>query len=140
MEDFGVGNNCDIDLCGINDYLNYKCLACNKNLCKQHYHNEYNCPFNKDSTYSNKQFDLENEKVCKMITDMEYIICDFCKKKELKHKGTVVCEFCLGSFCFNHRIESSHECKKDGKVGKKQQAQLKKIKFKERLNELKQNK
>lgn len=138
MEDFGIGKNCDIESCGQNDYLNYTCQVCKKNLCKQHYHNEYSCPFS--SEINNSQFSLQNDKECKMITDMEYIICDFCKRKELKHKGTVVCEFCSGTFCFTHRIESLHECKKDGKVGKKQQAQIKKIEFKERLKQLKHNK
>lgn len=133
MEDFKTGKQCDVEGCSLLDYLNYTCQACDKNLCKSHYHNEYNCPYDLDPNSKFKQV----EKECKMISDMEYIICAFCHKKVLKYKGSVVCGFCDLVFCFNHRIESSHNCSKDGKKGKKEQAHIRKNAFIDKLSKLK---
>lgn len=101
MEDFHTGKHCEIQDCNYLDYLPYKCNTCKKYLCKTHYHNEYSC-----SEY------IENQKNVFKKIEFDKSVCDFCKQIVNKNlKEYVICEVCKGFYCWNHRIQSSHECK-----------------------------
>ena len=129
MEDFKCGNQCEFEGCKQLDYLNYFCKNCEKNYCKEHYHNEYNCSYK--STYT-----VELEKEFKKA-DIELITCFFCNIQSIKVK-CAECLFCKQWFCWDHKIESNHNCKEDGKIGKKEKAKVRKNEFMERLNKLKE--
>jgi hypothetical protein len=122
MEDANIGKHCDI--CMVKDYLNFYCPSCNKNLCKEHYHNEVNCK-------EYKQVDVEVLK--RITTDVR---CSFCSI-EIFNKNEVVCNLCTLPFCFKHRLYEDHKCKNYQKKGMRTTYNENKDKFKEKLEALK---
>jgi hypothetical protein len=113
----------------VKDYLNFYCETCNKNLCKDHYHNPENCPFS-DNKKENKQINQFNKKSNK---------CDFCNKITFNHEN-YKCKFCAKEFCLAHRLESDHKCSVAQKVGISDKYIVNKNTFKEKLSQLQKNK
>ena len=93
----------DYPLCNQQDYLNFYCNTCKKNLCKLHYHHEESCPF-----VEKKEDNSDKKKI-----EFNYQIkkCDFCKG-DIKNIEPVECELCHGQFCLKCRLEFDHNCPK----------------------------
>lgn len=129
MEDQNIGKNCNYPNCMMLDYLNFVCNRCNKNLCKEHYHNVYSCPFSTNTEESSK------------INEMDFLVtkCSFCKGDILNSHGEQ-CQFCKKLFCLKHRLESDHKCDKMPNKSMRGRYEGVKGKFQEKLEQLKKNK
>ena len=99
MEDNGIEKHCEYPYCFQNDWFCFHCNACGKNLCKIHYHHELSCPFSK----------IKEEPKKKVEFNYQFKYCDFCKRK-IKNLKPIECDFCKGSFCLKHKLESDHDC------------------------------
>jgi hypothetical protein len=115
------------------DYLNFYCGLCKKDLCKDHYHNDNNCPFVTKSTSENPNLKFNNKNITSSFT------CYFAScKKTVYNSKSYNCKFCNKEFCLEHRLECDHNCE-NKKLSFKETAQINKNKFKDRLKELKAN-
>lgn len=109
----------------VKDYLNFYCQSCKKNLCKEHYHIDINCPFTEK---------VEDKQGLKL--DIQYYKCSFCNVETPNHSGAT-CKYCNKDFCLAHRLESDHKCEKGTKVGGRTNYENSKNKFKDKLAQLK---
>jgi predicted nucleic acid binding AN1-type Zn finger protein len=114
------------------DYLNFHCSLCNKNLCKEHYHNEVNCPFYKNEIKINT---IENN----FKEEIKLVNCHLCKKSMYSTLGNP-CKSCKFIFCVTHRLENDHQCQANIKLSNKEKYINNKNLFKEKLAELKKKK
>ncbi len=112
------------------DYLSFFCGTCKKDLCKDHYHNENNCPF--ISQTGSENFKLKNNK---NISSSFTCQLSSCKKIVYNSKG-YTCKFCNKEFCLEHRLEFDHNCE-NKKISFKEITHINKNKFQDRLKELK---
>lgn len=94
----------------VHDYLSFNCKSCNKYLCKDHYHNDYSCPFSNLNNFStNKEKNLTNLHKNDINT-----VCCFCKILMNNNKG-YECGFCKKPYCLMHRLEVDHRCPESAK-------------------------
>lgn len=131
MEDQNIGKHCEISNCMQKDYLNFYCKNCGKNLCKEHYHNEYNCIELKNKNEENINYIQNNRN---HITAK----CTYCSK-EIYHNLQCKCNLCLKDFCTTHRLGVDHNCPMK-KTSQKDKYLDNKNKFQEKLNQLKNKK
>jgi len=111
--------------------LNFKCQTCKKNLCKDHYHNEYSC----------SEYDLlsDNSKNNRKIQPKEEMIkCNFCEV-QVYSSLINICKSCQLKFCNKHRLEADHSCK-IVKIPLKEKFTQAKNSFMEKLNKMKKEK
>ncbi len=111
--------------------MNFSCKVCKRNLCKDHYHNEYSCSEYKIDS-DNKTHNNENK------IKEEMIKCNFCEA-QMYSSLVNVCKSCNLKFCNKHRLETDHSCKVV-KVGLKEKFSQAKNSFMEKLNKMKKEK
>lgn len=121
--------------CSLKDYLNFYCITCDKNLCKEHYHHPVNCPF----SITSEKLNGKKEENFKIYKNQSLICSNISCKEEIFNSIGYECKLCRNIFCLKHRIESDHNCIKK-KVSYKEKYDDNKYKFKEKLNQLKNKK
>ena len=111
--------------------MNFTCQVCKRNLCKDHYHNEYSCP----------EYDLLSEDIInvrEIQPKEEMIKCNFCEAR-MYSSLVNICKSCQLKFCNKHRLEPDHSCK-IVKIPLQEKFTQAKNSFMEKLNKMKKEK
>ena len=132
--------NSDYPDCNVLDYLNFFCNKCNKNLCKEHYHNPIDCPFT-DKINTNQTNNTSNTNHIHHKVEGTTALCSFCNKS-VGYAKEIPCRFCNKTFCLTHRLESDHNCEsiktvQTDNLSSKEKVHLHKQRAKVKLAELK---
>eukprot|EP00357_Protocruzia_adherens_P036090 CAMPEP_0115021778 /NCGR_PEP_ID=MMETSP0216-20121206/31109_1 /TAXON_ID=223996 /ORGANISM="Protocruzia adherens, Strain Boccale" /LENGTH=227 /DNA_ID=CAMNT_0002394239 /DNA_START=33 /DNA_END=717 /DNA_ORIENTATION=+ len=111
MECADAGQHCDEPYCHQLEFLPFKCVYCEKTFCKDHRHNESNCPeaSSKEKKKEEKQSDSTGEEE-KSTTQPKILKREACHLKNCNLPVFLVCSNCKEKFCMGHRLFEDHRC------------------------------